>query len=123
MFLTKEANKLRIEYETPADGVTIVNLVGELGMASARALQEVFNRILESGVCRVIVDLKETSYIASSGIGILIAMTENFREKGGNVVLANASSKILHVFMLMGLLKMMRFAASVQDAHKAFQRV
>ncbi len=114
--------KLEIEYEAVAADIYEVRLVGELGMGSVNSLDRVLKGIFEQGFYRLIVNLEGTYYIASSGIGVLIASMEIARENEGDLIFAGMTPRVKHVFELMGLAGTMRFAPNAKDALKLFKK-
>lgn len=114
--------KLEIEYESLASDVYEIRMVGELGMGSVNSLDRVIKGIFEQGIYRIVINLEGTYYIASSGIGILIASTETARENGGDFIFAGMTPRVKHVFDLMGLGGSMRFAPNAKEALKMFKK-
>lgn len=120
--LSSSAAKLEIEYTALSSDTYEVRLVGELGMGSVPSLDRVFKKIFEEKVFRIVVNLEGTHYIASSGIGLLVATTQMARENGGDFILAGMTPRVKHVFELMGLGGTVRFAPSVKEALKLFKK-
>jgi anti-sigma B factor antagonist len=114
--------KLTIEYQPVETQVYTVRLIGELGMASVRTLVDVIDNVFAKGVSRIMLDLSDTTYIASSGIGIIIASTESARARGGDLILVGATSRVRHVFRLMGLDCLLRFADTPAQAMSWMKR-
>jgi anti-sigma B factor antagonist len=114
--------KLEIEYEPLSEDLFEVKLVGELGMGSVNSLDRVLKAIFELGVYRIIVNLEETTYIASSGIGVLLASNEVARENGGELVFVAMTPKVRQVFKLMGLGNSLRYADTSKEALKLLKK-
>ena len=51
----------------------------------------------------VIIDMAELDFLSSAGVGSILGSIEDFRETGGDIILCNAPSTILHVFKVLDL--------------------
>lgn len=83
--------------------VAVVEVSGRL---DAIAAQELRKRCLEArqlGHQQLALDLGQVSFIASSGIGALLAMTEEFGKVGGGLYLAPISPAVRSVIQLLNL--------------------
>jgi anti-sigma B factor antagonist len=58
----------------PADGVTVIELVGEVTGASEAALGDAWDRAAGDGVRAVILNFEGLEYMNSSGIGLLVTL-------------------------------------------------
>lgn len=66
--------------ETPAQ--TLVELSGELDLATAESLREAL-LVLELDGINLAIDLRDLSFLGSSGIGVLVAACKRVRAAGG----------------------------------------
>jgi anti-sigma B factor antagonist len=113
---TRSQSPTRIEYASLTPHVVEVRISGEIGLGSVPSLDRLIRHLLESGNHRIVFNLQETAYIASAGIGCLIGAAEVAKERGGGVVLACVREKVRHVLEIMGLGKLIRFAADSVEA-------
>ncbi|WP_148612987.1 STAS domain-containing protein [Nocardioides rubriscoriae] len=102
--------------ETRADGVGVVTPEGRLNMVSARRLREVLVGLVERGTSRIVVDLGETTFVDSSGLGALIGGLKTARQAGGDLRVARVSPAVLSVFELTNLDRILRPRPSVDGA-------
>jgi anti-sigma B factor antagonist len=109
------SSKLEIQMEQITKDTYEIKLVGELGMGSVNSLDRVIKSIFEQGIYRIIIDLTGMYYIASSGLGILSASTELAREKGGEFIFVGVIPKVKHVFELVGMTRILKFAATEKE--------
>lgn len=109
---------LRIEYEPLSKDLYEVKLIGELGMGSVPSLDRVFKNIFDQNVFRLVINMEGTSYIASAGIGILVASSKTARENGGALILAGVTPRVRQVFDLVGLQQVVTFATDTKEAVK-----
>lgn len=104
-----------VRVEEIGQGAVLVALSGDLGMGAIQRMDQVFRDLVQSGKVRILVDLSETLFISSAGIGILLASMELAREKGGEIVFVSVPERIRHIFGLMGLAKILRFASDPEE--------
>lgn len=64
----------------------------------------------------ILVSLKETDYIDSSGIGWLLATDKKIRNAGGTLILHTVPIDVQHVFGLMKLHKVLTIAKDHNEA-------
>lgn len=78
-----------------AEGVTIVDLSGRvtLGEGADRVRDTVRNLIL-GGETRILVNLKDVTYIDSAGLGELVGSYATLASRGGRIKLLHAQNKV-----------------------------
>lgn len=65
---------------------------------------------------RLVLDLTEVSYVDSSGIGVILRILRENRERGGDLRLCCLQSPVAQIFQLVGLPNLMRTYDSCQEA-------
>jgi anti-sigma B factor antagonist len=91
-----------VEAEAP-QGVGVLRLSGRL---EARAAQDLLRRCREMkdhGRKRIVLNLAGVTFVASSGVGTLLALTEELKDSGGSVELAAPSEAVSSVVDLLNL--------------------
>jgi len=73
---------------------SLLNVGGRLDAIAAVALRKCCSDLWESGHRNIALDLSEVSFIASSGVGVLLALTEELGKQGGNLYLAPVSPAV-----------------------------
>ena len=106
----------RQEDEGPAP---VFLLRGRLEIDAARELRAQALRERDAGRIRLILELSDVGFIASSGLGTLLLLTEEFREMGGDVILASLSTNVLQVVTLMNLGQFLTIEDSLVEARDA----
>lgn len=93
-----------LEVETEErDGGARIALRGELDLFSAKALESELER-LEPGTPEVLVlDLRELSFIDSSGLRVLLAADSRARDQNRKFVLVRAPEGVQRIFHIAGL--------------------
>jgi len=98
------------------DGVAVVSCVGRLNMTEAPRLKQMVDSIVADDVSRIVVDLTETPFVDSSGLGALIGGLKTARQAGGDLRIAGAGEQVLAVLGLTNLDRILRPYATVEDA-------
>jgi anti-sigma B factor antagonist len=80
------------EVDERANGV--IEVVGELDLASAQRLAAVLNRQIDAGRQEVVLDLSKLRFCDSSGLTVFVQAHRNLQRAGGRLVLHNASAHL-----------------------------
>ena len=92
-----------MEHEREKDTVTVY-VTGELDHYSAQSVRrELDGLISRPGVKRLVLDLKDMTFMDSSGIGVILGRYRELREKGGSVAVKNMNPQVEKVFTLSGM--------------------
>lgn len=102
--------------DTRDDGIGVVTPQGRLNMVSARRLKEILSELVTNGTTRIVVDMGETSFLDSSGLGALIGGLKSARQAGGDLRIARVSPAVMTVFELTNLDRVLRARESVDGA-------
>jgi anti-sigma B factor antagonist len=105
--------------ERTAQGIGVVRPQGRLNMSSARRLKEVLDGLVAEGTTRIVVDMAETTFLDSSGLGALIGGLKAARQAGGDLRIARPTEAVRTVFTLTNLDKVLRARDSVESAFDA----
>jgi anti-sigma B factor antagonist len=81
-------------------GVSIITASGELDAAKSPELEKVFASVPADASNRIVLDLKDTGFIDSSGLATLVRAFKRARSSGGNLVLAGLQPPVRKVFEL-----------------------
>ena len=107
---------IEFDVTTTEHGVGVVTPKGRLNMVSARRLKEVLTGLVTGGTTRIVVDMAETTFLDSSGLGALIAGLKSARQAGGDLRIARPTPSVMTVFELTNLDKVLRARDSVEGA-------
>ena len=89
-----------MSYEVKEEGnISTVFLNGEIDMDVADKAKTVINPLIEAGK-EVHINLKDVSYMDSSGISVLIESHQKAGEKNTKVILKEISKPVLKVIMM-----------------------
>lgn len=109
------------EFHSEAFGedAAVVRPKGRLDMVAAPMLREVVRETVADGHIRVVVDLSDTTFLDSSGLGALIAGLRSAREAGGDLRIACAGEQVLMVLELTKMDTVLRPYPSAEAARDA----
>ncbi|AEI11457.1 STAS domain-containing protein [Cellulomonas gilvus] len=89
---------------------------GRLTMASAGELKALVERTVAGGRTLVVVDLGQTEFMDSSGLGALVGGLRSARTAGGDLRIARAGDQVLTVLELTTMDRVLRPHATVEEA-------
>lgn len=96
---------------------TVMRLTGRLDAPAATLLRQRCGELREQQGCRhLALDLSGISFVASSGVGALLALTEEFGKTGGNLYLAPISTAVASVIKLLNLEQFLAIYGGVDEA-------
>jgi anti-sigma B factor antagonist len=97
-----------------------VRISGYLDSSTFPQLQEHLDNLLKQGSHYYLLDLENLDYISSAGLGVLMGILREVREKEGDLKIINMSEKIARVFDLLGFSRLMKVYPSEAEALDSF---
>ena len=94
--------QLRTEV-TEIAGWTVVNVYGELDVATAPQLRELLIDLVGDGANRLVLDLDGVDFLDSTGLGTIISALKRARTHGGDIRLVCTQPRIKRLFEITGL--------------------
>lgn len=92
------ASKLAIA-EHDADGVTVLTMTGQMLLDDGDlAFRQRIHDLADRGCVKIVLEMAGVTYIDSAGIGMIAAKLKTVRERGGDMKLANLSTRGQRVF-------------------------
>jgi anti-sigma B factor antagonist len=101
-------------------GIDIVHLPPRLVMANAADARAELKTVVEQGTGRIVIDLSQTEFMDSSGLGVVVSGLQNARKKEGDVYLAHMSDAIRALFELTRLHTVFKIFDDTAAATRAF---
>jgi anti-sigma B factor antagonist len=89
--------------ESTRDEGTVVSVSGEVDVATAPALRDCLNQVIERDSGVVVVDLLQVTFIDSTGLGVLIGAHKRCADDGRQLRIVVVEPRILKVFGITGL--------------------
>ncbi len=94
---------LGIEVDESRPPHVVVEVRGEVDIATAPKLREKLVELASQGAQQVVVDLDAVEFLDSTGLGVLIGGMKRLRGLDGDLTLVCTSPRILKVFEITGL--------------------
>ena len=88
---------------------TLVTLEGELNTAASAEVNNVLTPLMENGSGLIVIECKDLTYIASSGLRILLSILKSTKTNGGTLTLRNVNDNVKKIFVLTGFVKIFDF--------------
>lgn len=98
------------------DSYAEVKADGRLNMVSAPKLREFVNAVVAGGSNRIVVNLENTAFMDSSGLGALISCLKAARQSGGDLRIASAQPQVKMVLQLTSMDKVLTPYATAEEA-------
>jgi anti-sigma B factor antagonist len=101
-----EAGALRPNFEIRTEStpsVAYLALSGEFDLAAEPEFAQQLSRVEENGFRKVVLDLKEVTFIDSTGLRLILGLWERSRERGAELVLVRGPEAVQRVFEVTGL--------------------
>jgi anti-sigma B factor antagonist len=120
---TAEApQQLALEYRL-ADGIAVVQVTGEVDVASCGVLRDSLLRVVtDEGFRGLVINLAAVRFIDSTGIGVLVGVWRRVRATTSRLTLAAPAPQLRRVLDTAGLTKILPVYATEADAvHAARQ--
>jgi anti-sigma B factor antagonist len=101
---------------TTAAGYTVVEVAGDIDLASAPELRTCLHQTINTGSRRLVVDLRQVDFIDSMGSGVLVGAHRRLRGLDGSLQLVAADGLVLRVLRLTSLDRVVPLHATLADA-------
>lgn len=102
------------------EGVGLVELEGEVDLATAPAFKADIERLLADGYVDVVVDLTRVTFIDSTALGVLIGSVRRLREREGRLVLVADGFAVMRPLTLTGLDRVFTIVSTREEAEEQF---
>ena len=97
----------------------VVSVADELVLESAEAAEQL-RELLNAGAHRIVLDLRQASYVSAIGLGVVADAVKQARRVGGDVKIAVSRPELRRVFDLGELDPLLEFYDDVESARQAF---
>ena len=102
--------------ETIQDEVLIVSVRGELDLYTAPDLRSLLLGAIQDGRGAVVLDLRETTFLDSTALGVIIAAMKALRVRSGRLVLVSDRTSIAKTLAITGLDHLLPVESALEDA-------
>lgn len=77
------------------------------------------SELVDKGYVNLIIDLTQTNFIDSSGLGALVGKISTCRKNGGDVKLISPTQRVMEILQITNLDKILKTYKSFEDAMKS----
>lgn len=107
---------MKIETQSQSGQVVISVREDRLDAHNSAELKGRFQRLLEEGGHRLVVDLSSVNFIDSSGLGALLSGYKNAIQRGGTLILSGPQPRVRAMFELTRLNRVFEIYPRLQEA-------
>ena len=93
---------------TENNGETVVAVRGEVDVYTSPQLRERLDAAIDAGSRRVILDLSQTDFIDSTGIGVIVGALKRLRGENGELIVRSPNRAAARAFEVTGLTKVLQ---------------
>ena len=101
-------------------GIVIITSPKRIDVNVSDELRDLISDIIEKPNYRIILDLKETEYIDSSGLGSIVARISVLRSNSGDIRLAAPGRSVINLLKLTHLNQILKTYENVEQAVESF---
>ncbi len=102
--------------------ITTVAPQGRLDAAGARPLEEELNKYITAGQVQLLVDLRDTRYISSNGLRVLLVALKHAQKRGGALKLCCLSPRLVEIFEMSGFDRVFEVFEDHAQAEQSFSK-
>ena len=82
--------------------IVILEPIGRIDINTSSEFENKIVEVMDSGVTRFVVDLKEIDYISSAGLRVFLMAIKKLKSLGGSFIICSMSDHIKEVFDISG---------------------
>ena len=101
-------------------GIVIITSPKRIDVNVSDELRDLISDIIEKPNYRIILDLKETEYIDSSGLGSIVARISVLRSNSGDIRLVAPGKSVVNLLKLTHLNQILKTYENVEQAMESF---
>jgi len=102
---------------------TLIRISGRiLSMADSRELMQEFSELIAEGKHHFIVDLKDTEYVNSEGLNVLIKILTQSRNAGGETILCHINKHLKELFIITKLSSIFTLTETIKEAEELLEK-
>lgn len=97
-------------------GATIIDLAGDVTTFAEDAINQAYQNASADGAHNIVFKFRETDYINSAGIAILIGILTEARKRDQRLIMTGLSSHFQKIFRMVGLTQYADLYPSLEEA-------
>lgn len=100
--------------------IHVINARGYIDTVTAPELEKYLLELMRKKAYKLVVNLKDVSYISSAGWGIFVSELRDIRENGGDLVLVEMSPDVYDVYELMEFSSILKSFDTIDESLRNF---
>ncbi|MHB1001237.1 MAG: STAS domain-containing protein [Armatimonadota bacterium] len=104
---------INIRYQ---DDIPIIEASGECDLITSKKLKEISDNLIDTNHNKIVFDLRNMTYIDSSGFRVLLEAKNRVSQNNGDIALVSLTAPVERVFNLLRLGELIIRADSVDEA-------
>jgi anti-sigma B factor antagonist len=118
---TMETHTQPMHLESIATGgdCALLRVTGEIDVYTAPLLRERMIHLVDDGARHIIADLREVTFLDSTGLGVLVGSLKRLRSHQGSLRVVINADRILRIFRITGLVNVFALHPTAQEAVSA----
>ena len=108
-------------YEIKDKNIGIIETPQRIDISNNDELKKIMTYYVENDIVKIVVDLKNTDFIDSSGLGALVSQIATCRAKGGDIRLASVGEEVNRVLDITQLNKVLRIFSDIDGAISSYE--
>jgi len=105
------------------DKIAVISTPERIDASNSSVLKELITDIVSKNIYKIVVDLSNTNFIDSSGLGALVSKISICKNNNGDVRLVVLSDRVKEVLEITHLNKILKLFQNKEDAIKSFKEV
>lgn len=103
--------------------VVVLTLKGRLVLEDVEAqLRGTIDQLIQQGRVRLVLNLREVTYLDSAGLGFLVGKYVSLHRQGGDIKLVAPTPRVAHVLEITRLVRVFRSFDNDDDAVREFEQ-
>lgn len=115
-------NILTMVKQLSQSDLRVVPLAGRIDAATAPVVNKAVRAAMEDGVRQIVVELREVTFLSSSGLRTLLLLARELRRDGGDLVLCALQPQVAEVFHLTGFDQIFQLHHTREEAAAGFSK-
>jgi anti-sigma B factor antagonist len=99
--------------------ITVVTISGRVDSVTAATMEAELAKIVHENK-RMVLDLKDVTYMSSAGVRAIVEILRTAQKSGGGIKLACISDSVAEVLQTVGMMELLRSYPSVDEAVASF---
>ena len=115
-------NVLTMAKRLSQSDLRVVPLAGRIDAATAPAVNKAVRAAMADGVRQIVVELRDVTFLSSSGLRALLLLARELRREGGDLVLCALQPQVAEVFHLTGFDQIFQLHHTREEAAAGFSK-